>query len=132
MSLTHLPAPIPDLPPDGHIPAYGYPDPAPYEHRFVPTRPQPPMPAPQLPENFERYDLTPNQARKIIGIGPRTLDQWVDDRLIGYLRRPDGALRFRLSDCYRAAGVPLEADSALEPFVHDESCDMGADCSCRP
>ena len=129
MSLTHLPAPIPDLPPDGHIPAYEYPDPEPMgnrtSNRFYPTRPQPPMPAPQLPENFERYDLTPNQARKIIGIGPRTLDQWVDDRLIGYLRRPDGTLRFRLSDCYRAAGVPLEEPGAAigEPAPEPEADD---------
>jgi hypothetical protein len=67
------------------------------------------MPVPQLPPNFERYELTPQQARKVIGIGQKTMARWIEDQLIGYLRRPDGEIRFRLSDCYKAAGVPIES-----------------------
>ena len=130
MSLTHLPAPIPDLPPDGHIPAYEYPDPPPEIRgarikRFVPTRPHPPMPTAELPPNFERYNVTRTEAARLIGVSIETVDRWVDERLIGYLRRPDGAVRFRLSDCYRAAGVPLEEPGAAigEPAPEPEADD---------
>jgi len=61
----------------------------------------------KMPDGFERYDVTRTEAARLIGVSVATLDRWVEEKLIGYLRRPDGAVRFRVSDCYRAAGVPI-------------------------
>lgn len=117
MSVAHLPAPPPDVPPDGHIPASAFETGETYNQQYK-RRPKAVRQPVELPPNFERYDVIRGDAARIIGISLPTLDRWVDERLIAHLRMPDGRIRFRLSDVYRAAGVPVdppEESDSLEP-----------------
>lgn len=105
------------FPPDGYLPAVLFADPTTkYQLTFrgadVPREPR------KLPDGFERYDVTRTEAARIIGITMHTLDRWIAQRHIAYLVRPDGTIRLRMSDCYKAAGVvEVDADPSLNP--HD-------------
>lgn len=115
----HLEVPPPDVPPDGYLPAVAYPDP-PYGWRPPETRRNVPVSTlprtPYVPPEFERFDLPLATAARLIGVTPYLLKGWcenVDDEgrpapLFPHLRRPDGKFRFRRSDCYKAAGIPID------------------------
>lgn len=42
--------------------------------------------------------LKEKEAARVLGVHPRTLRRWREDRRVAFLRTPTGAVRFRLED----------------------------------